>query len=330
MLSDNLEPASLAATVPANVLADVTANVTACIDASVARAETLAAAHAGGLTHASDALNLAFATAGTPLCTVARPQSLADEAHRQLLLQLDLGLWKAGAKLPPEKALADALGVSRPIVREALARLKADGRIESRQGSGAFVAERNKIAAFRLTESAGDTRAEGADVAADIAERELLELRQIVEAGAAELAAQRRSAADLAAIGAALADMTSALAAEADGADADDRFHTAIAAATHNAQITRFVEFLGAQFSASRKVTWQPRAYAEGIAQVRHSDHSAILAAIAASDAPRAKALAHGHVQRALDFVLARIAGRDAGTAAGQGVAADAAPIRSA
>ena len=107
------------------------------------------------LTHAARALTAALDAAtgeitGTALNTVARPQSLADEAHRQLLLQLDIGLWKVGSKLPPEKALADSLGVSRPIVREALARLKADGRIESRQGSGAFVAERNKIAAFRL------------------------------------------------------------------------------------------------------------------------------------------------------------------------------------
>ena len=144
-----------------------------------------------GLAHAVDALN-----------AVTRPQSLADEAHRQLLLQLEMNLWRAGDKLPPEKALAESLGVSRPIVREALARLKADGRIESRQGSGAFVAERNKIAAFRFAESRsvnsnGNPTAQEADHN-DAAEREMLELRQIVESGAAELAAMRRNDADIA------------------------------------------------------------------------------------------------------------------------------------
>lgn len=279
-------------------------------------------AQSPALTHAVRALTAALDSAAgeitsNALSTVARPQSLADEAHRQLLLQLDMGLWKAGDKLPAEKALADSLGVSRPIIREALARLKADGRIESRQGSGAFVADRNKLAAFRVHPANVATRGEGGEShapwsaaqAADIAERDMLELRQIVESGAAELAAQRRTDADVAAIRQALADMSDALTARADGADADDRFHNAIAAATHNTQITRFVEFLGAQFSASRKVTWDHTGYAVGIAEVGQADHAAILRAIEAGDAVSARAQAQGHVQRALDRVLARLAG---------------------
>jgi len=252
------------------------------------------------ITHAADALN-----------ALARPQSLADEAHRQLLMQLDMGIWKAGTKLPPEKALADSLGVSRPIVREALARLKADGRIETRQGAGAFVAERNKIAAFRLSD--GRNGGSGAlpvsedRLAADVAEREMLELRQIVESGAAELAAARRSAEDVAAITDAVARMDAALAARADGADADDAFHNAIAAATHTAQITRFIEFLGAQFSASRKVTWDHTGYGVGITEIGHGDHRALLRAIDAQQPADAKRIAHEHVQRAIDRVQARI-----------------------
>lgn len=251
------------------------------------------------ITHAAEALN-----------ALARPQSLADEAHRQLLLQLDLAIWKAGDKLPPEKSLADSLGVSRPIVREALARLKADGRIESRQGSGAFVAERNKIAAFRMSDGrAASTLTVSEDrLASDVAEREMLELRQIVESGAAELAAARRTDEDLAAIAAAVGSMDEALAARADGADADDAFHNAIAAATHNAQITRFIEFLGAQFSASRKVTWDHTGYGVGITEIGHGDHRALLRAIELQQPAEAKRLAHSHVQRAIDRVQARIA----------------------
>lgn len=62
-------------------------------------------------------------------------------------------------------------------------------------------------------------------------------------------------------------------------------FTTVIAAAPHNTQITRFVEFLGAQFSASRKVTWDHTGYAVGIAEVGQADHAAILRAIEAGDA---------------------------------------------
>ena len=262
-----------------------------------------------GLSHAAAALDKS-------LNTLARPLSLADEAHRQLLLQLEMNLWRAGDKLPPEKALAASLGVSRPVIREALARLKADGRVESRQGSGAYVADRNKIAAFRFGDSrtasaTGNSTAVDAHQS-DTAEREMLELRQIVESGAAELAAARRCEADVANIRTAVAAMDAALESRSDGSDADDAFHNAIAVATHNGQISKFVEFLGAQFSASRKVTWDHAGYGVGITEVGHADHRAILVAIADGDTTLAKRLAHSHVQRAIDRVIERIEQRSA------------------
>ena len=246
------------------------------------------------------------------LSTLARPQSLADEAHRQLLLQLEMNLWRVGDKLPPEKALAESLGVSRPIVREALARLKADGRIDTRQGAGAFVADRNKIAAFRFARSPGTTAGTPVDetLAADLAEREMLELRQIVESGAAELAALRRNDADISAIRAAVEAMDSALRARADGSTEDDAFHNAIAAATHNEQLTKFVAFVGAQFSASRKVTWDQSGYGVGITEIGQEDHRSIFNAIEAGNGSAAKRLAHDHVQRAIDRVLGRLQSR--------------------
>ncbi len=265
-----------------------------------------------GFQHAANALNTIH-TIHT-LNAVVRPQSLADETYRQLLLQLDMGLWRTTEKLPTEKALAESFGVSRPILREALARLKADGRIESRQGAGAFVADRNKISAFRIADtraasSAGNTAAQDAD-AADIAECEMLELRQIVESGAAELAAARRTPEELKAIRNAVEAMDRAIAARIDGSDVDDAFHNAIAAATHNAQLAKFVEFLGAQFSASRKVTWDHAGYSVGITELGQVDHHSILNAIESGDTTLAKDLAHSHVQRAIDRVNIRLQAR--------------------
>lgn len=271
--------------------------------------------YSAGLAHAASALTASGDA--NALNTVARPQSLADEAHRQLLLQLEMNLWRVGDKLPPEKALAESLGVSRPIVREALARLKADGRIDTRQGAGAFVADRNKIAAFRFARTRQvtgivSTSAQDAD-GNDIAEREMLELRQIVESGAAELAATRRNETDIAAIRAAVDAMDGALSARSDGSDVDDAFHNAIAAATHNGQLTKFVEFVGAQFSASRKATWDKTGYGVGITEVGQGDHRAMLKAIEAGDAAKAKRLARAHVQRAINRVVERIEARNNG-----------------
>jgi GntR family transcriptional regulator, transcriptional repressor for pyruvate dehydrogenase complex len=232
-----------------------------------------------------------------------RPASLADEAYHRLLLQLDMNLWTVGAKLPTEKALGESLGVSRAVIREALARLRADGRIETRQGSGAFVADRTKIAAFRTERSASD-------IDPLQQELEILELRQIVEAGAAELAATRRTKDDLKSIRAALEAMHGSLTQRTDGSMHDDAFHNAIASASHNSQIANFVQFLGAQFSDSRKATWDDIGYGIGIAAVGQSDHAAIYKAIEAQEGAKAKRLSHAHVQRAIDRVEQKIAER--------------------
>jgi GntR family transcriptional regulator, transcriptional repressor for pyruvate dehydrogenase complex len=254
------------------------------------------------LPHVARALADAGVTAnrGAGMNAIDRPSSLADEAYQRLSLQLDMNLWKVGEKLPTEKALAESLGVSRPVIREALARLRADGRIETRQGAGAFVADRNKIAAFRMV-------AQGKDQSAAHAERDVLELRQIVEAGAAELAAARRTEDDLNAIRFALEGMHAALEKRTDGSAHDDAFHAAIAHATHNSQIAKFVEFLGAQFSDSRKATWDDIGYGVGIAAVGQSDHAAIYKAIVAHDGAKAKRISHSHVQRAIDRVEQRM-----------------------
>jgi GntR family transcriptional regulator, transcriptional repressor for pyruvate dehydrogenase complex len=255
-----------------------------------------------GLKHAARALaDVGLAANPSAMQSIDRPNSLSDEAYQRLVLQLDMNLWKVGDKLPTEKALGESLGVSRPVIREALARLRADGRIETRQGAGAFVADRTKLAAFRVD-------AQNKDVSAAQAEREILELRQIVEAGAAGLAAERRTKDDLKTIRAALEAMLAALESRSDGSLADDAFHNAIARASHNTQIAKFVEFLGAQFSDSRKATWDDIGYGVGIASVGQSDHAAIYKAIEVGDSAKAKRISHSHVQRALDRIDQRIA----------------------
>lgn len=256
------------------------------------------------LPHVAKALaeaGLASVSFGGAMNAIDRPSSLADEAYQRLSLQLDMNLWKVGEKLPTEKALAESLAVSRPVLREALARLKADGRIETRQGAGTFVADRNKLAAFRMD-------AARRDQSAAQSERDILELRQIVESGAAELAAARRNDDDVAAIRFALEGMHAALETRSDGSVHDDAFHNAIARATHNSQIAKFIEFLGAQFSDSRKATWDDIGYGVGIATVGQSDHAAIYKAIAAQDGAKAKRISYSHVQRALDRVAEKLA----------------------
>lgn len=217
---------------------------------------------------------------------IHRPRRLADEVGVALEKRIRGGDLGPGARLPTEARLGEQFAVSRAVVREAIARLKADGLVESRQGSGVFVTTRPGAAAFRM---AGGR--EGA--------RDAFELRLIVEAGAAERAALRHSPASLADIADALGAMDVVLeagGADAAGAFADDQFHCAIAAASGNPLIHRFLEFMSQEFSGTRRPTWSRDGLAEGLARAAQAEHRAIFDAIAAGDGAAARALAERHI----------------------------------
>ncbi len=221
---------------------------------------------------------------------IARPSSLSDEVFRALESRLQSGEFAPGERLPTEKQLSEAFGVSRAVVREAVARLKADGYVETRQGAGAYVAAQPGGASFRLG------RGDGFD--AD-GVRQIFELRLLVEVGAAELAARRRTDEDLRALRTELERMGEALERGADASAADDRFHRAIAAATHNGQVRRFMEFLGHQFSDSRRPTWSADGHQQGRARAAQKEHERLFAAIAAGDRAGPRRAAESHLRNA-------------------------------
>ena len=121
-------------------------------------------------------------------------EGLADRVYRDLLDQIIQGNLKEGDKLATEQALSEQFGTSRPTVREALSRLRADGIVTSRQGAGTFVTRRPDpdLPRFMPLDSLSDVR-------------RVLEFRTFLESGAAALAAEMAEAQDLENIQAALA-----------------------------------------------------------------------------------------------------------------------------
>ncbi len=237
---------------------------------------------------------------------IARPQRLSDEVGTALEKRIRSGELAPGARLPTEAQLAGQFAVSRAVVREAIARLKADGLVDSRQGAGAFVATRLGAATFRM----GAGPVAGPRSAADV-----FELRLIVEAAAAERAAVRHTPETLAAIGAALATMEAALADHTEGngggAVADDAFHCAIAAASGNPLIRRFVEFVSHEFSGSREPTWNREGHSEGLARMSQGEHRQLFEAIAGGDPAAARRAAEQHLinaARRLGVVMPELA----------------------
>ena len=151
----------------------------------------------------------------------AKP-GLADRVYHLLYSRISNGDYPANQKLPSEKTLADEFGVSRPILREALERLREQGLIHSRQGAGSFVREvRSVPLGFARVETIADIQ-------------RCYEFRICIETMAARLAAARRDEEALDEIATALSLMEGATDSQTHREDADFAFHLAVAKAANN------------------------------------------------------------------------------------------------
>jgi DNA-binding GntR family transcriptional regulator len=139
-----------------------------------------------------------------------RPRGrLSDQLAEHLVAQLRAGVWQPHQPLPTEAALMREHGVSRTVVREAVSRLKSLGLLDSRQGSGVYVRADAGIQPLDLQSS---------HAASLQAVLHIVEVRRALEAEAAALAAQRRTAAQLDAIVQAMRAVDDAVAQAQSGA----------------------------------------------------------------------------------------------------------------
>lgn len=196
---------------------------------------------------------------------------------------------RPGAKLPTEQQMVAAMGVSRTVIREAVAALRAEGLVVTRQGAGAFVAPDVERRPFRLALDGLPSIAEVLDV---------MELRASVEVAAAGLAASRGSAAGRRRVARALSAIDAALERGENAIDEDFGFHRAVAEATGNPQFPHFLEYLGRFIiprQSIRVAAHRPegqRAYLETFQR----EHAAISAAITEEDAAAAREAMRQHL----------------------------------
>lgn len=149
-------------------------------------------------------------------------------AEQILRLIADLGL-RPGDRMPTENGLAERLGTSRTVVREAVKILSAIGRVRAQKGRGLYVADDEGML--------GSSRWEGFFLPTDLDHIYMLfEFRRVQETAASRLAATRATPAELRAIHAAAETCRQGhLTGQATLFDrGDDDFHLGIAAASHN------------------------------------------------------------------------------------------------
>jgi GntR family transcriptional repressor for pyruvate dehydrogenase complex len=225
--------------------------------------------------------------ARAPLRRLERPRLYEQVVQRLLEHVSETGL-RPGQRLPPERLLAEDLGISRASVREAIVALEVEGIVDVRHGDGTYL-RRAGTGARPLNTLLGDHQ-----------HAEVMETREALEVKIAELAAHRRTEEDLDALDRALAGMAADLAQGGDGSPFDAEFHTAVTFAAHNALMAELMDRLTGPIQRTRMASLtQPERLPVSLA-----GHHRIADAIRRSD-PQAAATAMrdhlgvvGHVGR--------------------------------
>jgi len=168
----------------------------------------------------------------------------SDAVVRALVDHLRAGALRPGTRLPPERDLAARLGVSRPVLREAVDQLRRVGLVEARRGNGGgiYVAGRT-IPTHLLTER---TELDRADVL------EALEARRTVETTCHVLAARRATGDDLEALAILVDELRGATDSPDLFIEMDTQFHLRVAAAARNPTLERFLAEVFRDLAAAR------------------------------------------------------------------------------
>lgn len=221
--------------------------------------------------------------------------TLTDSVYDAILGGVVDGGFPVGARLPPELELCESFGASRPIIREVLARLRAQGIIESRKGSGSYVMRRTAA------------MPELSDDVASMAEIEACyDFRISLEGECAFFAALNRNDADVDAMTKAFEAFCSALRDNKRGGINDDfQFHLAIAEATHNVFFVNAFQSIKSRVYMAIDISRQLTATSLDLRRkTLIAEHRSVLDAVVAGDATKARREMRRHVANSKNRVF--------------------------
>jgi GntR family transcriptional repressor for pyruvate dehydrogenase complex len=227
-------------------------------------------------------------------------EQLPDKVVSMLFADIESGRMVPGEKLPTEQQLADRFGVSRNVLREAVAKLRADGVVETRQGIGTFILEPEKRQVVRIDAA---TLQDGENM------ERLFELRCVLETEAASLAAVRGDTESLRKIKSAVDRMGGEERWEEGSIDADLEFHREIARATGNGFFFTFITFIGERIRGSIEYARLTNPLHDLVA-INVPEHVAIYDALAAGDPAEAGAAMRRHIIGAAERVGVMLPGQ--------------------
>ena len=208
------------------------------------------------------------------------PRRLYLQIAEQLRRLIRKGSIAPGERLPAERELAQRLGVSRPSLREALIALEIEGLLEVRIGSGIYVGQGGR----------------GEPIGGDSGPFEVIRARLMIEGECAALAARHGSAAQLRAVREAHAGLQREAKRHHNPLGADRAFHVRVAEATGNSALVLVVQTLWDQRVGPLYRALETKLEYPAMAADTLREHSAVLRAILARDAPAARAAMRRHM----------------------------------
>jgi DNA-binding FadR family transcriptional regulator len=226
-----------------------------------------------------------------------RAPRVTEEAIDKIRERIVSGAWGPGDRLPRESELAAELGLSRNSLREAVRALSQLRVLEVRQGDGTYV---SSLEPDLLLESTGFI----SHLLLGDTEIELYEVRRILEAAAAALAAGRIDQLERSELAEILERMQRAKNVE-ELVEADVAFHAVIAKAAGNAVLASLLASLSTRTMRVR--LWHGRAAEDALDETRE-EHRRIYEAIAAGDAELARAAATAHIASGERWLRAQLA----------------------
>lgn len=226
--------------------------------------------------------------------TSPQRRNLADVVSDKIYRAIKSGVYAPDEKLPTEHDLAAEMQVSRPVVREALRKLRDQRLIYSRQGSGSYVRQ------------TGLREPLGFGPVANLTDlRRCYEFRIVLEPAAAAFAAQRHSADDMARISAALEVMRGATARSRHREDADFQFHHAISTASGNSYFATAMDALKDHIAVGMQFHGRSLQAHPGALDHVYDEHQAIFDAIRDGNADDAERLMRTHLRGSRDRLFA-------------------------
>lgn len=216
---------------------------------------------------------------------------LYESVVNHLEQAIEAGIHPAGSRLPSERELAERLGVSRPVVREAIIVLQSHGLVQIRHGSGVFVlATRKSASDVRMDSEAGPF--------------EVIEARRLLEGEIAALAAELITDSQIAELEALIVRIGDARLEESEREQADRAFHLTLARCTGNDVLVNIVETLWDMRSQSALCEYFFRRAREAGIEPPADEHQVVLEALRRRDPQAARLAMREHLARVTQNLL--------------------------